>query len=120
MTLMKKIAALASPTSLKITEGSSTPKVNESEDPTQPLEQGDLSRCWEIEGGEQIEDVRGRLKANIGFWQQNLEPAPWILDCISHGYKLPLKAVPGPFIKKNQDTALQNQEFVVETLVLPV
>ena len=35
-----------SPTSLKITEGSWTLKVNESEDPTQPLEQVDLSRCW--------------------------------------------------------------------------
>jgi len=48
--------------------------------------------------------------------QQNLEPAPWILYCISHDYKLPLKAVPGSFVKKNQDSALQNQEFVAEAI----
>ena len=94
----------------------STPNVNDPVDSPQPLEQVELSRSWEIEGREQIEDVRGRLKTNIGFWQQNLEPAPWILDCISKGYKLPLKLVPGSFIKKNQDSALKNQEFVIEAL----
>jgi len=54
----------------------------------------DLTRCWEIEG---IEDVQGRLRENISFWEQNLESVPWILGCIKEGFKLPLKTIPGPF-----------------------
>ena len=76
----------------------------------------ELTRCWEIEGDSQVEDVQGRLKENISFWEQNLEPAPWILDCIKEGYKLPLKTIPGPFLGKNQDSALNHREFVTEAL----
>jgi len=89
---------------------------NVPENSPETLEPIELTRCWEIETGEQIEDVRGRLRANINFWQQTLEPAPWILDCIRDGYKLPLKVPPGPFLKKNQDSALKNADFVVYAL----
>jgi len=30
--------------------------------------------------------------------------------------KLPLKVIPSSFIKKNQDSAMKNQEFVIEAL----
>ena len=59
---------------------------------------------------------RGRLKANIDFWRDTLKPAPWILDCISNSYKLSIKSIPGPFIRKNQDSAVKNSDFVAEAL----
>jgi len=93
-------------------EGSLVPKLDSSDD---PLEREELS-SWELEGGDQILDVRGRLKANIDFWRDTLKPAPWILDCISNSYKLPLKFIPGPFIGKNQDSAVKNSDFVAEAL----
>jgi len=100
---------------LEVTKGSLTPKAK-SEDSQEPLDQMELGRCWEIEGGEQIEEVRGRLKANIDFWQHTLKPAPWVLDCIIDGYKLPLRVVPDCFTKKNQESALKNSNFVAEAL----
>jgi len=81
-----------------------------------PLNREELTRCWELEGGNQISDVCGRLKANIDFWRDTLKPAPWILACISNGYKLPLNSIPGPFIGKNQDSAVKNSDFVAEAL----
>ena len=48
-----------------------------------------LGRFWEAElGGNQVIDVQGRLKASLQFWEQELEPAPWIIDCIKTGYQL--------------------------------
>jgi len=42
-----------------------------------------LIRCWELEEGTgQIEDVQGRLKSCLAFWEKELDPAPWIVSCI--------------------------------------
>ena len=54
--------------------------------------------------------------ANVGIWQHTLRPPPWIVDCIMDGYKFPLKTVPGPFIRKNQDSVLKNVDFVAEAI----
>ena len=36
-----------------------------------------LSRCWEVEEGTgQIQDVQGRLKSCLSFWEKELDPAP--------------------------------------------
>ena len=73
-----------------------------------------LNRCWEVEEGtDQIEDVQGRLKTCLSFWEKELEPTPWI---IRKGYKLPLHPVPNQFCKPNQQSALTNVEFVNEAL----
>ena len=58
-----------------------------------PLEDIELTKCWEFKTHDQIENVRGKLRANIKFWENNLEPAAWILECIRDGYRLPLKEV---------------------------
>jgi len=82
-------------------------------------EEGDplLIRCWEVEeGANQIEDVQGRLKSCLSFWEKELDPAPWILSCIRDGYKLPLRSVPDQFCKPNQQSALSNAAFVSEAL----
>jgi len=65
------------------------------------------------EGTAQIEDVQGRIKFCLYFWEKELDPAPWILSCIREGYKLPLFSVPDQFCKPNQQS---NPDFVNETL----
>jgi len=77
-----------------------------------------LDRCWEVEEGmEQIEDVQGRLKVHLPFWEQKLKPVPWILSCIRDGYKLPLRSVPSRFCKPNQQSAIENPQFVTKALL---
>ena len=72
-------------------------------------------RFWEVEaGGSQITDVQRRLKKCV---EQELTPAPWIVDCIKTGYKLPLKTTPDAYCRPNQKSALQNKEFVSQALV---
>ena len=34
-------------------------------------------------------NVQGRLRQSLDFWEEVLQPAPWI---IREGYKLPLRA----------------------------
>ena len=64
------------------------------------------STFWEVEQGDtQVADVQGRLKINIDFWENELDPAPWIIDCIREGYKLPLHNLPDKFIQPNQRSA---------------
>ena len=76
-----------------------------------------LSRYWELEESTgQIEDVQGRLISCLSFWKKELDPAPWILNCIEEGYKLPLRLVPDKFCKPNQQSALSNTKFVNEAL----
>ena len=69
-----------------------------------------ISVFWEVEQGEsQISDVRGRLRKCLDFWETTLEPPPWIISCISNGYKLSLRAIPEKFSKPNQQSALAHR-----------
>ena len=101
---------------------SKVPSENDSPLPNPGLHEGrewdpSLNRCWEVEEGtDQIEDVQGRLKTCLPFWEKELEPAPWIISCIREGYKLPLHSIPNQFCKPNQHSALANAEFVDEAL----
>ena len=74
-----------------------------------------LSRFWEIEQG-QVIDVQGKLRAHLSFWENILQPAPWIISCIKDGYKLPLRSVPQPYIRPNQASPLANREFVTHAI----
>jgi len=58
--------------------------------------EGTLMQYWEVEQGlsKQITDVQGRLRQNLSFWREALQAPSPILDCIEHGYHLPLKHVP--------------------------
>ena len=76
------------------------------------------TRFWKVEsGGSQITDVQGRLKSCVDFWEQELNPAPWIIDYIKTGYKLPLKTIPDSYCSANQRSALENKKFVSLALV---
>ena len=73
----------------------------------------DISRFWELEqGGGQIQNVQGRLKGSLAFWQDVLEAPGPIVECIGSGYKLPLLTLPPPFSKPNHRSALINVDFV--------
>jgi len=56
-------------------------------------------------------NVQGRLKMNIGFWEDELEPVPWIIDCIKEGYNCPYISC-----LINLSTSLNNKEFVSQAL----
>ena len=72
---------------------------------------------WEVEQGEgQVVDLQGRLKRCLSFWENELDPAPWITSCIREGYKLPLRNLPEKFSMPNQQSALDHNEFVSQAL----
>ena len=82
-----------------------------------PLVDPTLSTFWEIEQGEcQISDEQGRLRSSLDFWIKDLDPAPWIINCIWEGYKLPLRTVPDRYYRPNQASALEHKDFVSQTL----
>ena len=74
----------------------------------------DFNCQWEIEepGVAAPLVVKGRLKEKLGFWREELQPAPSVLDIIENGYVLPLKSEPTPFVGKNQVSTVNNQAFV--------
>ena len=60
--------------------------------------------------------IKGRLKEMLDFWRDELEAPAFILDVIEHGYVLPLKSEPTPFIGKNQASVFDNEEFESDSL----
>ena len=76
-----------------------------------------LNIFWEVEQGEaQMTDVQGRLKKCLSFWENELDPAPWIISCIRERYKLPLRSLPGKYGMPNQQSALDHKGFVLQAL----
>ena len=84
-----------------------------SDSETDPLDMHGIRRFWELEqGGGQIQDVQGRLKANLNFWRDVSEAPVPIVECIESGYKFPLLTLPPPFSKLTHSSALSNASFV--------
>ena len=76
-----------------------------------------LTTFWEIEEGQtQVTDVQGRLGKSLKFWEDTLDPAPWIISCVKEGYKLPLHSIPDHYHKPNQQSALRHQQFVQQAI----
>ena len=73
------------------------------------------STFWE-QGEVQVADVQGRLKKCLSFWEDELDPAPWIISCLREGYKLPLRSLPHRYCKPNQQSALDHGDFVSQAL----
>ena len=55
--------------------------------------------------------VKGNLRKNVEFWR-DIGTCQFILDVITHGYKLPLTEQPERAWLKNNKSALSYQEFV--------
>ena len=60
--------------------------------------------------------VKGRLKERLSYWKDELDASAFVLDVIEHGYVLPLKSEPTPFVDENQASVLANKEFVEESV----
>ena len=56
-------------------------------------------------------EVKDRLKAHLHFWQKIHAP-PFILDCISEGYKIPFYETPAKASFPNNASAKTHAEFV--------
>ena len=72
--------------------------------------------CDYEETGHQVTDVRGRLTANVSFWELELQAPPLIIDWMVQGYKLPLLSLPEPFEKANHKSAMESKYFVSSAL----
>ena len=66
---------------------------------------------YEVKSGDVPFSVRGRLRNSIQFWRE-IDAPRFILDTIEFGYKLPLLQIPPPFVATNNNSALQESEFV--------
>ena len=66
---------------------------------------------YEVKSGDVPFSVRGRLRKSIQFWRE-IDAPRFILDTIEFGYKLLLLQIPPPFVATNNNSALQESEFV--------
>ena len=78
-----------------------------------------VTKFWEAESGTpvQITDVQGRLKQKLPFWKEVLQAPPPVLDCIEHGYCLPLKYIPPSFSHQNHTSTESHHAFVDEAVL---
>ena len=75
-------------------------------------------RFWETdEYSVQTLDVQGQLKKNLSFWKDVLHAPPPVLDCIEHGYRLPLKFLPPPYSQSNHKSAISHRVFVEDAVL---
>lgn len=66
---------------------------------------------YEVKSGDVPVSVRGRLRKSIQFWRE-IDAPRFIVDTIEFGYKLPLLQIPPSFVATNNNSALQESEFV--------
>ena len=59
--------------------------------------------------------VKGRLKDNVNFWKI-IEANDFILNTISNGYEFPFSSLPNSEFFKNNRSALDNSEFVLQAI----
>ena len=71
-----------------------------------------LSQMWEIELSPPSCYVKGRLQEHFSFRKAELQASSIFLNTIESGYVLPLKSEPTQYHRKNQVSALQNDDFV--------
>ena len=63
-----------------------------------------------------IRNVKGSLRRNIDFWR-SINAYESVLDMIENGYKVPFIETPSSKVFKNNKSALDNAEFVQETIL---
>ena len=77
-----------------------------------------LSSCsdeFSVKGGSN--GVKGRLKSSLNFWVEALDASDFVLDMIRRGYRLPFAQYPSQCFLRNNRSALQHPEFVVEAIM---
>ena len=66
---------------------------------------------YEVKSGDVPFSVRGRLRKSIQFWRE-IDVSRYILNTIEFSYKLRLLQIPPLFVAMNNNSALQESEFV--------
>jgi len=61
-------------------------------------------------------NVKGRLRAHVGFWQ-DIQASAFITDCIKEGYKLSFYTTPWGASFKNKRSAFKHAEIVHEAIL---
>ena len=85
------------------------------EDPEETKDIKDKSKLFFSRESE-TKSVKGKLKPKINFWKNVLNAPKYILDIIQHGYFLPFLDLPEGSSSKNNQSALENYDFVSESL----
>ena len=76
---------------------------------------GTSSKC--ISGGSEAPvSVQGRLKSCVCFWENTLEASDFVLGIIKDGYRLPFIRFPPPVCMGNHQSALENVDFVSNSI----
>ncbi len=65
---------------------------------------------------EQHPSVQGRLRKNMDFWLNELEPSSFVAEIVSVGYCLPFMRLPDPRYQWNHKSALENAVFVADAI----
>ena len=60
--------------------------------------------------------VMGRLKQCRGYWESTIDASKFVLDIISHGYKLPFSSIPDSCHLRNNRSALNHPDFVEDAI----
>ncbi len=76
------------------------------------------NREFEVEQNADMKkvSVKGRLQKHKQFWHE-IGANPWVMDCISEGYKIPFKYFPLPAKLRNNKSAFTHSEFVTKSIL---
>ena len=56
------------------------------------------------------------MRQNLSFWREALQAPSPILDCIEHGYYLPLKHVPPSYVHRNHNLTELRRDFIKQAV----
>jgi len=62
------------------------------------------------------QNVKGSLRKNIDYWENEIKANNAILEIVKNGYKIPLLETPNQFYSKNNKSALENKKFVTDSI----
>ena len=110
---MPAFVKITSETSLNPNRKSKSPEVDINADIVDELQLDCLNR--QCENDEPVVKVKGRLKANISFWE-DIGASRWVLTIFREGYALPFVEQPESAEFTNHRSAICNQVFVAGEL----
>ena len=74
-----------------------------------------LQNFYEYEQGREEPILKGRLKASVDFWR-GIDAGHEVLSVITEGYKLPFIEIPPTACFKNNKSAINHSDFVLEAI----
>ena len=63
-----------------------------------------------------VTSVQGRLWKNAKFWIGEIEASQFVVDIVTHGYRLPFLAFPPTVCARNHKSAFEHADFVSEAI----